>query len=336
MLRALLLATAFAAAALVTPGAIAQAPAHTQTTLQLEIDPFDAPVTPKLGQGVTTLKIRYSYFAPAGVAALSATQVDLMVAEAPAWAEVLLSPSTLHVPVGAPSGFAVYAEAPAQAVELTISVTEDAPAFLPGSLVLRAIAHPNGMLAPSEAEAQTVVQAAYAGYVDVAGVPSVARVERGGDVSFPVTITNHANGATKVKASLERPIAGLSVSGLLPVMLESRQSGGERTSHSTIVTLSADDDFDGAVAVVTIVGHYALNDAIALEPMTLRIPIEAVGDAKRSIFASPDDASDGSLVEAQSSRTASGPASLPITLAIAGALAGAWIGTRKWKSGRGA
>lgn len=335
MPRALLLAAAFAAAALATPLALAQVPTQASTALQLAMDPFEAPIVPKLGQGESSLAIDYSYFAPAGLATLTATQVDLYVAQAPTWASVTISPSTVLVPVSAPSGLATYAESPTQIVRVTVAVAEDAPAFLPGSLVIRALAHPNGMLAASEAEVQTLVQAAYAGYVDVAGVPSVVRVERGGDVSFPVTITNHANGATKVKASLDRPIAGLSVAGLLPVTLEAKQTGGEPSSRSAVVTISADDDFEGAVAVVTIVGRYALNGAIALEPMTLRIPIEAVGESKRSFFETPQEASDGSLVEAQSSRLGGSPASLPITLAIAGALAGAWIGTRKWKSGRG-
>lgn len=326
-------------AALAGPSA-AQVPTQFPSAMQLAIAPFDAPLAPDGGVGVTTLTIDYSYFSAGALTTASATRIDLAVAENPAWATVTLNPSEVRVPTGAPSGLSSTTAAPQQNVEVRVAVNGEAPAFHPASLRIVATAHPNGAIAPTQADVQTLVQADYDGYLDVVGVPATILIERGGSASLPVTITNHANGATKVTAHMDRPIPGLHMEGLMPFVLDSRATGGTDNAKSAIVTLHADEDFESATAIVRVLGRYALNDAIALEPLELRVRIEASGLASRAanLFGGSNDPArpeGGGLLEAQGAPTAIAGGSLPITLAIVGALAGAWLGARRWRAARG-
>lgn len=270
---AALVALAFLAT--IAPPAAAQAPTNAQSTLALEITPFEAPIRPLSGLGQAQLKIKYGYVS-AGATALTATKVTLSVAEAPSWAVITISPSTVLVPIKQPQGAAATVDADPQTAIVYVATTADAPAFTPANIKIKASAAANQPIAAADADVSSLVQADYFSVIDVQVQQPIRIVRPQTAVDFPVTITNFGNGNSKVAFELvNEPSGGLQVPIPQPVTLEARQTGGKVTQQTVSFSISTPfkNGYMNQPGLVTVKlkAAYALNSQIKGEEIQFSV-----------------------------------------------------------------
>lgn len=153
--------------------------------------------------------------------------------DAPAWSAVTISPAsdvaTLEM---CEDG---YAE---RRATLTISASDQAPAFSPGGLTLRVtVGDPPRQ---EEASVTVAVTADYFALLDVSLAETNKVVAPGETAKFPITLTNLGNGKTRVRFVLDDATEGLTVGPPSPVELGSRQQGAPTTSTTVEVAVRAD------------------------------------------------------------------------------------------------
>lgn len=259
--------------ATVAPPAAAQT--NAPSSLQLTMTAFDAPIRPLSGLGQATLKIDYSYFA-AGGTALTATRITLSVAEAPSWAVVTISPSTILIPIQSPSGPSNTIQATQQTAIVYVATTADAPAFTPANLKIKADAAANQPIAATTGDVQSLVQADFFSVIDVQVAQPIRIVRPQTAVEFPITVSNFGNGNSKVAFELVgEPSGGLQVPIPQPITLEARQTGGKLTQQT--VGFNIQTPFkngymnqDGLVTV-KLKAAYALNSQVKGEEVQFSV-----------------------------------------------------------------
>lgn len=239
------------------------AQAQSSASLTIALTPPTDSVKPLQGalnfQGSATL-----VYSNEGQANLVGIPVTYTVSSAPAWAQVVISPASDVFPVAAPTSPGT---STTQTRQFTISVTasETAPAFQPGTIEITAAANPSqaGATKPS-AKATVPVQASYFSILDTQLAEAI-KIERPQQpVTFPLKVTNLGNANTKVAFAVEDKAANLNVPVPIPIVLQSKQAGGNQISSEVPLTIQTPykNGYMNEVGVVT----YHITSSYALDP----------------------------------------------------------------------
>ncbi|HVM44503.1 MAG TPA: hypothetical protein VM582_01105 [Candidatus Thermoplasmatota archaeon] len=261
-MRALLLVALLAPLALGQPEVV--------DWLSVTIAPFEAPVRP-LQQPVTAQVTTRASCLLADQGAGGQVQVQHAVKEKPAWATVLVSPATDVASVqGCSEGYLTF-----QAT-LTVTATDQAPAFAAAPIVVEATAGPADR--QQVETAQVNLSAAYFAILDVQVSDPQIVMRPGSTHDAVVKVSNFGNGDTRVETLLVDAGEGLSVQLPPPVTLGSRQRGSADTSADLVVRILAAD----AAGVVNRVGvvNLRLTGSYATDPS------EGVDDSAVSLLVS--------------------------------------------------
>jgi hypothetical protein len=202
----------------------------------IDIDPFRDPIRPMSGTATSTGSVAYSYHLSGG-GALGATQVNLRVVEAPPWASVTVSPSSLFFEIDGQPGAGQTISAGSQSFRIFIATTSDAPAFQPASLRVQASAVENQPIDPSTAEDSIPIEADFFSVIDAQVAQPIRVVRPQTNVEFPVTITNFGNAQTRATISMQQVTEGLQVPTPQPVTLHSEQMGGDAIQATVPISL---------------------------------------------------------------------------------------------------
>ena len=252
---------------MVTGALVSLAPtaaAQTSTSLTLTITPPTESVKPLQGAlnfgGVATLT-----YSNEGIANLVGIPVTYTVSNAPAWAQVVVSPASDVFPVSPSAG----STSPSTTVprQFTVSVTasDPAPAFQPGTIEITAVATPSQAQGKSAtAKVNVPVTAAYFSILDTQLAEAI-KIERPQQpVVFPLKVTNLGNANTKVAFAVEDKAANLNVPVPIPIVLQSKQAGGNQISSDVPLTVQTPykNGYMNEVGVVT----YHITSSYALDP----------------------------------------------------------------------
>lgn len=213
------------AAALLAPLAAAQAPAP----IQAQVEP--PPVAKPLGEHVEapfTLDVS-CLLASADAQPLP---VRAWVAQAPAWATAVASPSTFQLDPKSCTG-------PRMLFHGVVAATvgQNAPAWTPASLVLGASVE--SVQGNASTTAATNLSAGFYSILDATVADAVATVGPGGTHAFPVALSNHGNDRTRVSFRVLNASDWLEVGPLPDVVFDSKQQGGARTTQDVPVNVKA-------------------------------------------------------------------------------------------------
>lgn len=250
--------------------ATAQAPEPTE--FRIEAGRHDAALQPLSEAAAIPITV------VASCALLTAPQVDvaIKVGQAPAWLAVNVSPSLVRLSAAACDSGRVRGNA-----TLHAHATADAPAFTPGEVRIQAtLPHPAG---DRTAEETTLLSADFSSALEVAADRSIASGAPGDRLDFRVLVANLGNAQTRVSFSALNVTAGYDVLLPAPVVLDSRQAGGARTSAEAAVTVTLPNPpgYTNEVRVVTIglAGDYALDGAIRGDATTISFIVTTEGFA---------------------------------------------------------
>lgn len=190
--------------------------------------------------------------------------VTYTVANKPAWAQVLVSPSTdvFPPPTGAPSGVA-YTQT--KSFTVTVTASQDAPAFTAETIEITATptaGAAGGSYTAGKGQAQ--IQAGYFSIIDVQLAEPIAVERPQSKVAFPLKITNFGNANTKVSFELVSAAEGFQTVIPNPVTLQSKQAGGNQISADIPLTIQTPykNGYMNEVGVI----NYKLTSAYALDP----------------------------------------------------------------------
>lgn len=211
------------------PAAAAQVPgAH---DVRLEADSWSQPVQP-LAEHVSVPVVAvvacpFPAYPPGAVG-----RVTFAVVDAPAWAQVVITPAEAAVDYATCADGEARVEATA-----TASVDQNAPAFQPAGVTLAATAvDPHGETVT--AETTVALGAGYFSIVDASGA-NLTRVAAPGErVTFRVTFTNHGNGVTRIGFDLDAP-PGVRAVEPMPIVLEAKQQGGAQNANDVNILVEA-------------------------------------------------------------------------------------------------
>lgn len=210
---------------LLAPVALAQAPPVELATL--EIRPLSAPIAPLEDVLSTTMTLRAS----CALAEPTGIPVALAVTS-PAWTTALVSPATIVLPLDACQDGWAEGEA-----TLTVSATDQAPAFTPAALVVEAVAGEGERTA--RASDAIDVTASYFSILDAQIATSLLHVAPGGAADASVKLTNFGNGLTRVAFSMAQAPPTLEVALPEPIVLQSKQEGGNAISADVPIVVRA-------------------------------------------------------------------------------------------------
>ena len=202
--------------------------------IDAEIAPFAEPIVPLKAAGHTTMRTRVSCLL--GDAAIASVAIQYATVEAPSWASVTISPASDVAPMGqCAEGYSELREA-----TLTVSASDQAPAFVPTPIVVEITAG----LAERQRKEQVIVNvsASYVSVLDVQASGSLATVPPGGSHDFVVDVTNFGNARTRVVATLADVGDGIAVDLPPPLVLGSRPHGASDISGKLLFRVLAKDD----------------------------------------------------------------------------------------------
>lgn len=237
---------------LAVPGASAQPPVSEWVTL--EIEPFADLVEPLKGPIQTPVTVRASCLL---VDQNRNVPIAYRVASAPPWANALVSPSVDAADVGACEGGYV-----TRAATLTVTASDQAPAFTPSPIVVEATAGPADRA--ETAAASAALSAKYFPVIDVQLAESIATVAPGESHTFVVKVSNFGNANTRVVTTILDVTPGLTVTPPEAVVLQSKQAGGNEISADIAFVVRTDPEggFVNRVGLINarIVAAYATDD----------------------------------------------------------------------------
>lgn len=245
---------AFAFVLALAPGpALAQPPASDWVTL--EIEPFADPVDPLKGPTDTTMTVRASCLL---VDQTRTILIAYRVTKQPTWAAVLVSPAIDGAPVeSCEAGYVT------RTGTLTVTASDQAPAFLPTQIEIEAVAGPPDRA--QRAVESVGLSAKYFPVMDVQLAESIATVAPGKSHTFVVKVSNFGNAATRIESTILSADEGLTVQPPAPIILESKQAGGSRVSEDIhfVVSTREESGLVNRVGAITarIVGSYATDDS---------------------------------------------------------------------------
>lgn len=225
----------------VLPFAAAQAPVELVT---VEVAPFDEPVKPLQGTQTTEATVRVSCALAEPPASIVVTY---NVPEAPAWATVLVSPSSDTAgPERCQTGYVTFI------ATLTVQANDQAPADVPAPIVLEARAGSGG--AEHVERGEVNLTATWFSILDVQVVEAVAVVAPGATHAFPLKIANFGNGDTDVTITETERGEGITVRVPDTFRLGSKQQGSNDVSREVSIEVAADDarGFVNRVAVASL------------------------------------------------------------------------------------
>jgi hypothetical protein len=232
-----------------------------QTTTEILITPPTAPIKPLGPFQALPITVRYTYV-PTSIS-LGATPIALAVANAPPWAVITISPSTVYIPVSQTEANQNVQTKTAQAF-LLVSTTADAPAFTQGNIEITASAQTNGNLQASQARNAIPVQADFFSIIEASTPSLIQKAKPQAEVLYPVTVTNFGNALTKVEFVVESLPEKWQVTPPSPITLESRQQGGQQNSKTAQVTVQTpfQNGYLNVVGAITV----RLRSTYALDP----------------------------------------------------------------------
>lgn len=266
---------------LAVPGAFAQPPVS--EWVMLEIEPFADLVEPLKGPIQTHVTARASCLL---VDQTRNVPIAYRVASAPSWATALVSPSTDAADVGACEGGYV-----TRTATLTVTASDQAPAFTPSAIVVEATAGPADRA--ETATASVDLSAKYFPVIDVQLAESIATVAPGESHTFVVKVSNFGNADTRVEATIVDASPGLTVTPPGAVVLQSKQAGGNQISADLAFVVRTDPEggFVNRVGLINarIVGAYATDDAQGSEESTVSflVTTRTGGEKARDLPLSP-------------------------------------------------
>jgi hypothetical protein len=239
--------------ALLAPSAFGQTPDVDLVTAS--IDPFERLVEPLQGPLSTTMHTHASCLLAEPATGVIFTYA---VAEQPTWSTVLVSPATdSRGPEACEAGW-YDVEA-----SVTVTVSDQAPAFTPGPIVIDVTAGSGQR--QQNARADVNVSAAYFSLLDVQVTEPQVVLAPGASHSFVARATNFGNAATLVESVIEPPPDGLVVDAPAPLTLESKQAGGSRIADDLVfrVTAPEADGFVNRVSLINVrlTSAYAMDDS---------------------------------------------------------------------------
>lgn len=223
---------------------VASAQAH-PFELDLQVQAFGGPITPLRTPPVTTVTID----APCIVPSLEPTrlQVRTWIVEQPPWATVVVSPGMFAVSPERCDGGRVR-----ETMEMTVSLHEDAPAFLATDVVLAA-SWENATPNVTDVEAVTVTPAFY-GILEVTTSSTVKQAPPDSVVTFPLRVANRGNAPVRVFFEEVEATGGLRSEAPPPMALATRwEAGGEghAADPQIVIRTPGDKALQNRVGAVT-------------------------------------------------------------------------------------
>lgn len=219
-MRALILTVLLAATAL------GQASVELAT---FSIDPFADMVRPLQSPVSTTMHARVSCALADGIRGVP---VQYQFVEAPAWATVVSSPASDVLATESCEGGWLIAES-----MLIVTVSDQAPGFVPTPIVVELVAGPSGR--EERRSASVNVTASYFSIVDVQVPESIVTMAPGSERALDVVLTNFGNGDTRIEIVVERASPEITVTAPDPFVLESKQAGGNDISRTVAFRVQA-------------------------------------------------------------------------------------------------
>lgn len=221
------------------------------------------PVPPG-SSGQATMAVRYCY----GSAPVTPATIDVATKNAPAWLSATYQPERFAAEASGTCGD--------RDVEVTFQVGRNAPALTPGSLVVGLTSSSAGS-SPQSSEATVPVQASYAAELKVA-TPATARVPRGDQARFDLTVSVAANGGTVME------ILGRDPSGKLTIQGQSIAVAGAgrgldqpvRDTYHVTVTASPGAALGANLLPVELTTKYSVNPSYAGGNATVQVPLDVV------------------------------------------------------------
>jgi len=283
------------------------------TTVTVTIRPYDTPISPFSAVAAIPLVVEYTALP---VPNIVPTAISLRVVEAPPWAIVSISPSTVYADPP-PISAGVYGSSFAEA-NLLVSTTADAPAFSPANIKVEATASANGFHKQSSGTDTTLVVADYFGLLRAEALHETARYVDDGARAL-VRVENFGNGNTLVRFELASAPEDVRVTLPASITLEARQFGGKHVSATVPVRVTGGGT--GQVVVLA-TPSYALDPELRGAPSEVRFDV--VASDRPAIF------------EVQGGLGERDGLSLPVWTGILGALAGAglYLARPAWMPGR--
>lgn len=278
LIRALLafalLGTAFAAF-------VPTAEAQQSSSITVKLTPPDI-VKPLQGatifNGEATLTADYS-----GVSGVIGIPVTYTVTKYPAWATVIVSPTSDIFPV--PAGTSAPGGASYQqklTFKVSVTASDQAPAFQSEAIEITATTKPSTQGAvPATGKDSVPITAGFFSILDVQLAESV-KIERPQTaVVFPLKVTNFGNANTKVDISIDGDPGNLQVQKPSPVTLQSKQAGGTLISADIPLTIQTPykNGYMNEVGVVNfkITSSYALNPELSGDSSSVSVLVTTKG-----------------------------------------------------------
>ena len=240
------------------PTAAAQQSGSITVTLNAPTEPVKPLQAPLTFNGNVILTTDYS--AATGVIGLA---VQYTVTKQPAWANVLVSPSSDIFPINPPQPGQTQVTVTRQ-ITVTVTATDQAPAFAADQIEISAVtaAPPGGRSLNGKGTAAVVAD--YFSILDVQ-LPEAIKVERPQtSTAFPVKISNFGNANTKVNFEVVQAAEGLQYTLPVPIVLQSKQAGGNQISAD--VPLSVQTPYKNGYMNEVGTLNYKLTSAYALDP----------------------------------------------------------------------
>lgn len=204
-------------ALLLVPGAIAQSPTHAR----FDVEAPPGPVRPL----VDTLELNYTVdvLCEPALPARGPARIAVWVEAAPPWATLVVEPDVTEV--GPCQGERFVARG-----IVKLQVSDQAPAMSADSFTLAAASE--GISGNATGRATLPLTAAYFGILDLQIAESIRVVEPGERAEFPIKVSNLGNGRGRVTFELVEASEGIAVEVPAPVVLESKQQGGNAISQT--------------------------------------------------------------------------------------------------------
>lgn len=242
------------------------------TSMRVTVEPFGAPIPPLKGMLTTKVMIDAPCLAPGSDP--TRARMDLWVTDVPAWSTVTIAPSSVaHDPTACKGGRL------AQEATLAATTTDQAPAFAPQPFRVHAAwvgAMPN-LTASDDVE----VSASYFSILDVQLAQSIQTVRPGGVATFVVKLANLGNDVTKVVFELEAAENGFTTAEPKPIVLQSKQAGGDAISAEVPILVQAPEGagYTNQVGTVTyrIRSHHATQEDLVGDATTISLLVTAKG-----------------------------------------------------------
>jgi hypothetical protein len=193
--------------------------------------------------------------------------VQYSITRLPPWAQATISPATDH-----PNGDLCQGGQLTLRTFLSVSVTDQAPAFAPDSVELAASVTDSAH-AVGTGRTSFPIAASYFSILDVSSPIATIGVPPSQSGVVPILITNLGNANTKVTFTIESPANDFSVRVPVPVLLESKQSGGTQASRTVPIEIYRTERVDSTSETVTV----KWSSAYALDP-------KVIGDSGKFSF----------------------------------------------------